>query len=150
MLHSPVQQCNSTIFGYEGDKYSGSKALYLGRPVDPEHDIGIAHRGLPLGSLVVLHVPKRDTFVVAVVIDRGPYGRIDKDGNWYNGASEWKAHVRRNKPYSPGSRWNGCIDITPRAAELLEHDGWEVVQAYPLEGSHLPRSYLLQIWGGNV
>lgn len=134
-LLTPIEQCNSTIFGYKGDEYAGGNALYLRRPVDPEHDIGIAHRTLPLGSMVLLHVPKNNTWTAAVVIDRGPYGRTDAEGNWYNGAIEWK----KGRRFRKGSRWNGCVDLTPKAAKLLKHDGWEKIVVYRIPGVRVDR-----------
>ena len=150
MLMGTPETCNSTQFGYEGDKYAGGRALHLGRPVNPETDVGIAHRTLPLGSQVLLHVPKRGTWTVAVVIDRGPYGRIDANGDWYNGASDWKRCRRKKDCYPKGSRWNGCADLTPRAGTFLSHDGWERIEVYPVKNSFIPRAVLLQRWGGNV
>ena len=149
-LMAPPERCSSTQFGYDGDVYAGGRAKHLGRPVDPQHDIGIAHRTLPLGSLVLLHVPDKETWVVAVVIDRGPYGRIAKDGSWYNGASDWKRCGRNEKCYPKGSRWNGCADLTPRAGRLLKHDGWERIELYPAPGTFISRGVLLGMWGGNV
>jgi hypothetical protein len=141
------QTCNSTIFGTAEDYASGSAgttARYLRRPVDPATDVGIAHRTLPLGTVVLLYQPKARVWAMAVVIDRGPYGRLDKDGAWYNGAAEWRAGRR----YRPGSRWNGCADLTPRLALQLQHDGWERVRLWPLRWLRLARARLLRWWGG--
>ena len=148
LLGSP-EKCSSTEFGYQGDYLAGGKALHLGRPVDPQHDVGIAHRTLPLGSMVVLHIPSRDTWTTAVVIDRGPYGRLDSDGSWYNGASDWKRCGRKRGCYPPDTAWRGCADLTPKTAELLEHDGWEQIHIYPVKGSYVSRGELLNSWGGN-
>ena len=150
-LMSPAPEvCSSSEFGYEGDYLAGGRARHLGRPVDPTHDIGIAHRTLPLGSVVLLNVPKMGTWVFAVVIDRGPYGRIDETGSWYNGAEEWRECGRRSSCYPEGTRWRGCADLTPKTARLLSHDGWERIRIFPVKGSFIPRSVLLQQWGGNV
>ena len=158
------EKCNSTEFGSEGDYYAGGRARHLNRPVNPGTDIGIAHKTLPLGSLVLLHVPKHDTWLVAVVIDRGPYGRTlpkgsecPEDGRllsdgrcWYNGAADWRRCKRNKKCYPPGTRFRGCADLTPRATSLLNHDGWEWIHVYPLKGTFISRAALLQAWGGNV
>jgi hypothetical protein len=143
------QYCNSTIFGTPEDYATGSAgtvARYLRRPVDEVNDIGIAHRTLPLGSLVYITVPKLKTQAIAVVIDRGPYGRRAKDGSWYNGAAEWRA----GRKYSPGSRWNGCADLSPELARILQHDGWEKVKLWPIRWLRVRREVLLKAWGGGT
>lgn len=164
LMSSAPEVCSSSEFGYEGDYLAGGRARHLGRPVDPLHDIGIAHRTLPLGSVVLLNVPKRGTWVFAVVIDRGPYGRTRPKGSecleddrllangrcWYNGAEEWRKCRRQGSCYSEGSRWRGCADLTPKTARLLSHDGWERIRIFPVKGSFIPRNVLLQQWGGNV
>lgn len=152
--HSTV--CNSTIFGMAGDKYAGSTARYLRRPVDPSTDIGVAHRYLRLGSLVQVHLPRTGKTVIAVVIDRGPYGRLQANGSWINGAVQYRNCQAQHpewspldsKCYSKGSRWRGGLDTTPELARLLGHDGWEVVEITPIRFLIIPRRTLLRIWGG--
>lgn len=170
LLGSPVT-CNSTIFGEDGDVLAGKTARYLRRPVDPDRDLIIAHRSLPLGSLVLLHMRASGTWAVGVVGDRGPYGRILAGGDdcpghgrvlpdgscWVNGAIEYRKcrddHPRRKhwkdpRCYSRGSRWNGCVDVAPALAKLLRHDGWERVTVWPIRGLYIDRRTLLRMWGG--
>jgi hypothetical protein len=114
----PYQKCNSTIFGYRGDRWAGGKALYLKRKVDPKKDIGIAHRRLPLGSWVYVKHLRTRKRVRAQVIDRGPYGAM------HNG--KWLIKRRRSDP----GKWRGCADLTPLAAKMIGHDGWDRVAIY--------------------
>lgn len=164
LLLGTPETCYSTEFGYLGDSLGRSRTRHLGRPVDPQHDLGIAHRTLPLGSVVLLHSPSRQTWVFAVVIDRGPYGRVQADGTWVNGADEYRAcQVAGRNPlkkscYSKGSRWRGSADLTPRVVRALRGPDdvqppgkWrEHIDIYPVRGSFVPRQILLQQWGGNV
>lgn len=119
---APDAKCSSTIFGYKGDKWSGGNALYLARPVNSS-DIGIAHRRYPLGSRVLVYLPRTNRHVVATVIDRGPYGAIAPDGTWFV-----KAGKNRYKP----GRFRGCADLTPKLARLLQHKGRERIHIWRL------------------
>jgi len=161
--------CNSTIFGMEGDVLAGHKARLLRRPVDPKTDMGIAHRSLPLGSLVVVEVPAKGTWAFAVVIDRGPYGRIrpvgsecPEDGRllsdgrcWVNGAHAYRKCREAGKNpfdqscYYKGSEWRGGVDTTPALANALKHDGWERVRVRRVKGVMFSRTQLLAMWGGD-
>lgn len=133
----PERHCTSTIFGQKGDKWAGGNALYLGRPVDPARDIGVAHRTIPLGAKVMLLNPMNGLVVSATVIDRGPYGAIVNEEDLINstdpdipkscslrpGGKCWYVKKRRSWP----GRWRGCLDITPMAAKLLGHSGKQVI-----------------------
>lgn len=114
------QKCTASVFGYAGDKYGSSPTLLYRRPVDPL-DVGIAHRKHPIGSWVL--VTHKENTILARVIDRGPYGALDDEGQWYIKYPEGHAEFEdRNGEY------RGCVDLTPRAAMHLEHDGWGKVK----------------------
>lgn len=134
----PPTECVSTIFGTKGDKWAGGGALYLGRPVDPQRDIGIAHRTLPVGSLVVLQNPlKPDKWVVATVVDRGPYGALlapdeePAESQTCRTRRDGKVWCVKKKRERPG-KWRGCVDTTPKAAKLLEHNGFQRIRLWPI------------------
>ena len=113
LLHGRV--CVASVFGYPGDQWAGGKACCIGRRVRPG-DVGIAHRTLPCGTRVALMNPRTWRVIVAEVVDRGPYGARMADGTW-------GLKMARRDP----GRWRGCIDLTPAAAEALDHDGFERV-----------------------
>jgi len=133
----------STIFGYYGDRYgrSPTRCLYDDdgnkRPVDPEHDIGIAHRDLDCGAVVYITNLETGLSIRAVVVDAGPWGAMSK-----NAAGKPIWYVKKNTNARPGrdvcpsrkcpvGRWRGIADLTPKAAELLGHDGWaKIVLTY--------------------
>jgi len=114
MIHVAI--CIATIFGQAGDQHVGGKALALGRRVDPDNDYGIAHRTLPLGSIVTITNPRTGLAVRTEVIDRGPYGAIYR-GNW----------VLKRNAIAKG-KWRGCVDLTPLTAEAIGHNGYEPVK----------------------
>jgi hypothetical protein len=120
LLSKPDETCNATRFGYPGDKWAGGAAVYLKRPV-AGHDVGVAHRSLPLGSRVLVHNLESGRFAVGLVIDRGPYGAIDEDG-------EWALKLKKSDP----GKWRGCLDLTPSLADKLEHDGYGRVRVWAL------------------
>lgn len=131
----------STIFGYYGDRYGRGATRCLRdedgrkRPVDPEHDVGIAHRDLDCGAVVHLTNMETGKSIRAVVIDAGPWGAISKHPE--TGEQFW--YVKRHAQHRPGKdlcparncpvgKWRGIADLTPKAAELLGHDGWARIE----------------------
>lgn len=112
------ESCTASVFGYPGDRHAGGEALCLGREITDE-DVGIAHRSLPCGTEVMLHNPRTGRTVTAKVVDRGPYGAIH--------AGKW---VLKRRERDPGI-WRGCVDLTPRAARRLGHNGLEMVVVVP-------------------
>ena len=116
---TPVQTCNSTIFGYHGDKWAGGNALYLKRPIEDD-DVGIAHRGFPMGAVIAIENLRTGQMAVGMVVDRGPYGALHK-GKW----------VLKRKKKNRG-KWRGCADLTPAMAEAIGHDGFERVRVWRL------------------
>jgi hypothetical protein len=128
-LFARPESCTASVFGYPGDRLAGGDALHLKRPVGPD-DVGIAHRRHRLGSRVLVVNQRTGLAVVATVIDRGPYGKLDDSGQWFNGARE------RDRP----GRYRGCADLTPRAAEWIDHNGLERVRVYLLASPGRSRS----------
>ena len=113
-----IELCLSTQFGHPGDGYGGrTPTIYYGRPVSAE-DMGIAHRTLPIGSTVLVLNVRTGKSAKALVIDRGPYGKLDEKGRWFNGIR----HKKRKGNY------RGCADLTPRLAKTIDHNGKETVQ----------------------
>lgn len=111
---SPVGQkasCKASVFGTPGDRWVGGDAFCLGRRVNAT-DVGVAHRTLKCGTPLLLTNPRTRKRTIAVVVDRGPYGALDEAGTWF---------VRRTS--TEGGQWRGCLDLTPKAAELLGHNG---------------------------
>jgi len=121
-----VEQCQGTVFGYPGDRLAGGRALWLRRRVRPG-DVGIAHRSLELGSSVLVLNERTRRAIVVRVIDRGPYGAT-VDGQWINYAPRYRTQHRLTRKAGRGRiRYRGCVDLTPRAAKLLGHNGRERV-----------------------
>lgn len=117
-LFLSFQICLSTQFGHKGDGYGGRTPTVLyNRPVSSA-DVGIAHRSLPMGARVLVTNLRTGKSVVATVIDRGPWGKVDEKGNWFNGRKQ-----RKRK-----GRYRGCADLTPRLVQLLGHNKKELVK----------------------
>jgi hypothetical protein len=108
-----TEVCSATVFGYPGDKHGGrTPTLLYKRPVAPG-DMGIAHRTWPIGARIKITNLKNKKSARGVVLDRGPYGKIDEDGNWFNS----RRHRDREGTY------RGCADVTPDLAEAIGHRG---------------------------
>jgi hypothetical protein len=139
--YSKVSKGISTIFGYKGDKYGSGKTRCLRnktgrlRPVDPENDIGIAHRYLDCGAVVYLTNRETGKTIRTVVLDAGPYGASTIDPA--TGEKVW--YIKRKPGQLPSKedcpsqlckegRYRGIADLTPEAARLLGHDGWAHVK----------------------
>lgn len=113
-----VNVCWSTQFGHIGDGHGGrSPTVYHQRPVSPT-DVGIAHRTWPMGRTVKVENLRTGKSATARIIDRGPYGKLDSDGNWFNS----RKHRDRE------GEFRGCADLTPKLAEMIGHDGMDKVK----------------------
>lgn len=119
LITQPSHECLATNFGSPGDRHAGGKAVCVGRKVGSD-DIGVAHRSLPCGTKVVVYLGRTKRAALATVIDRGPYGAT-LDGVWF---------VKKTKD-EPG-KWRGCLDMTPRLAKILGHNGLEKVRFTPV------------------
>ncbi len=107
--------CLSTVFGYSGDKHGGRTPTVLtGKPVR-WYDIGIAHRTWPMGSRVKITNIRTNISVFGVVLDRGPYGKKDPKGVWFN-----SRQPKENR--SKFGVFQGCADLTPTLAFLIGHN----------------------------
>lgn len=110
--------CLATQFGHPGDGHGGrTPTILTKKPVTPS-DIGIAHRTWPIGSVVLVANIRTNKSVLAVVIDRGPYGKLDAQGRWFNARKE----------RSREGAYRGCADLTPRLAKLIGHNRKERVR----------------------
>ncbi len=124
-----TEGCISTQFAHKGDALAGGASPYLRkiRPEDPyvrPTDVGVAHRTLPFGTTVEITLPRTEKTTTAIVLDRGPFGRTDKNGDWYNGAAFYRKHKGGK---IPGTGWVGCLDMTPPVVDALGHNGKERV-----------------------
>ena len=116
--------CLSTIFGYPGDGHGGrSPTVLYKRPVSAT-DMGIAHRTWPMGARIRVTNLRTKLSAEGVVLDRGPWGKLDKDGRWFNS--------RRHRGRL--GKFRGCADLTPAIAKAIGHDGLDRVRIDLLRG----------------
>ena len=110
--------CMSTIFGQPGDGYGGRTPTVLyKRPVSVT-DMGVAHRTWPMGASIRITNLRTKKSAYGVVLDRGPYGKVDADGKWFNSRRE------RNRI----GEYRGCADLTPALAKAIGHNGRDRVR----------------------
>ena len=135
-----LEICTASTFGQRGDRLAGGVAPYLGRRVRPS-DEGIAHRTWPLGSWVRVCVPRTGRCETVKVIDRGPFGAVNKRGKWRNAARDYRRWYRSEADIPRWAwtdrrgvewHWRGCADLTPRLRRKLKHNGFEQVVLWRL------------------
>lgn len=80
--------------------------------------MGIAHRTWPIGGKVLITNLRTGKQARGLVIDRGPYGKLDSRGRWFNSRRERKRQ----------GKFRGCADLTPALAKAIQHNGLEMVQ----------------------
>jgi hypothetical protein len=83
--------------------------------------MGVAHRTLPLGSTVLVQNLETGKATIARVIDRGPYGAIHE--------GEWALKLNKEAP----GKWRACLDLTPRAARAIDHNGFARVRFWRIK-----------------
>ena len=136
-LSHPPEIGLASRYGYPGDRYENFKQPYacygsLTKKWGKERykealKTGVAHRTLPCGTKILICKQKKakllpsDKYISgpctpAIVVDRGPYGALDRRGRWH----------RRKRLY-PGERWRGIIDLLPPVAQKLGVWGLEKV-----------------------
>lgn len=121
----------STIFGSKGDKWAGGTLACSPRKIVGDQHV-CAHRTLPCGTLLALENPRNGKRSWCLVMDRGPYGALDENGEWFV----------KTDPDEPG-KYRGVLDISPASAKLMEHNGFQKIRAYRINMGDRARKALL-------
>lgn len=108
-----VETCRVGIYGTPGDPHHRGKTAW--KHVHPSTVIGVAHRSLPFGTRLKVCSPRTLKCAWLQVIDRGPYGKLDHQGRWFN------ARIERARQ----GTWRSCLDFTPKAARTIGITGME-------------------------
>lgn len=126
-----IQTGNASRYGYEGDIYDrvGSFACrrtllarYGERGWQRMRSQGLAHRTLPCGARLGVCNVRTNQCTVAYVVDRGPWGVLDRKGEW---------HVRTGR-LLPGEHYRGELDLLPGTYSAINVVGIERVAFWPL------------------
>ena len=94
----------------------------------------MAHRWLPCDTEVTITNRRTGLTTTAPVIDHGPYGAILPKGAKCPPQAKGRCVERENgrlwyvklRNSWPGE-YQGCLDITRRVAEEIDHDGFDMV-----------------------
>jgi len=106
-IHTPpVQQSGWSTYYDLSDASMNGDIMANGKEFDPSA-MSIAHRSIPLGTMVLIEHAHTGNRVWAEVTDRGPYGAIH-DGRW----------VLKLNRSDPG-RWRGVADLSYGVAKAL-------------------------------
>lgn len=126
-----IQTGNASRYGYEGDIYDrvGSFACrrtllarYGEKGWQRMRGTGLAHRTLPCGTRLGVCNVRTGQCTVAYVVDRGPWGVLDRKGEW---------HVRTGK-LRPGEYYRGHLDLLPGTYTAINVVGIEKVAFWPM------------------
>lgn len=121
-----TQAGNASRYGYAGDAFDsvGSFACEqrlvarYGRGLWTKmRNAGVAHRTLPCGTQLGVCLPRTKVCTGAYVVDRGPWGALDRRGQWH----------ARPKRLLPGEHYRGALDLLPRVYTALGLTGIEKV-----------------------
>lgn len=132
-----VRAGNASRYGYPGDTYDqvgsfacrdGLRAQYGERAWQQMRAQGVAHRTLACGTRIVVCNPRTNLCTKATVVDRGPFGALDRKGEW---------HVR-TKPLRAGEHYRGELDLLPGVYTAIALTGIEEVAYWVLPGQVSP------------
>ena len=97
-----------------------------GQWVDPNQPY-CASRTIPCGTWVYIENLSSGGHAWCKVLDRGPYGKIDKNGNWFNAAKDRKQAKEEGKPLRVG-QYRSIIDMSPLVSLSLGSKGMSTVR----------------------
>jgi hypothetical protein len=126
-----LQAGNASRYGYVGDVWNqagtyacrGSlQALYGERRWRTMRDHGVAHRTLACGTPLTICNLRTGRCTAAYVVDRGPYGALDRRGVWH----------ARVPPLRPGEHYRGELDLLPGVYSAISLVGIERVMFWQL------------------
>lgn len=123
----------ASLYDFKGDKYSGQHVYACERRLKLKVSVGVwkdmldkgvAHRRLPCGTKLKIctesSIMKKSPICTTVyVIDRGPYGALNKKNEWF---------VRAK--LNSGERWRGIMDLRPPVAKRLAFNGLERIRVF--------------------
>jgi hypothetical protein len=125
-----VQAGNASRYGYAGDNFDRVGTFACQRRLATQYgvqkwkkmrDAGVAHRTLPCGTPIGLCLSRTGNCTTAYVVDRGPWGAINRQGEWHA-----RARLKRGEPY------RGELDLLPGVYSALNLVGIEKVLYWPL------------------
>mgnify|MGYP003647384851 CR=1 FL=1 len=101
---------NNGILGCTGEKWKNPDQPFC------------ASRTIPCGTWVhVENVKTKDT-TWCKVMDRGPYGKYDADGKWFNAATDRKAAKKEGRERRAGT-YRAKLDMSRSVAKKLKSKG---------------------------
>jgi len=80
-----------------------------GEQFDPHNSYTCAHRNLPFNTVVLIENRSNGRRVWCRINDRGPYGRIDENGEW---------GIEVSSSYD--IQWRGILDMSIATADALQ------------------------------
>jgi hypothetical protein len=120
---------NASRYGYAGDAFDNGAfackgtllARYGQRRWQTMRDHGVANRTLACGTPLAICNPRTNQCTAAYVVDRGPYGAVNRKGEW---------HARTK--LKPGEHYRGALDLLPGVYTAIALTGIEPVLYSPI------------------
>lgn len=130
-LVAGIKSGNASRYGFEGDIYDDVgkfacrrtlESRFGGRGFEKMRKHGVAHRTLPCGTRLGVCHPRTGLCTLAYVVDRGPWGAINKKGEWHS----------RTSRLLPGEHYRGDLDLLPGTYSAIGLVGIESVLYWQL------------------
>lgn len=135
-----IKAGNASRYGYEGDAFDRVGSFACRRSLQARHgergwqkmrDHGVAHRTLPCGTRLGICNLRTSQCTTAFVVDRGPWGVLDRKGEWH----------MRTTPLRAGEHYRGELDLLPGTYTAIALAGIEKVTYWPLGGAEPARAH---------
>jgi rare lipoprotein A (peptidoglycan hydrolase) len=131
MAREPIDEGRASYYG-QTERWRGLPTA-SGEAFDPDV-FAAAHRTLPFGTKLLVENMANGKTVLVKVNDRGPFGMVDENGEWWAGRRYkdglWRvrnrAYERKTLTEQPGP-YRAVIDLTPAAARKISHRTDDVV-----------------------
>ena len=135
-----IKAGNASRYGYEGDTFDKVGSFACRRTLSSRHgergwqkmrDHGVAHRTLACGTRLGVCNLRTSQCTTAFVVDRGPWGALDRKGEWH----------MRTTPLRAGEHYRGELDLLPGTYSAIALAGIEKVAYWPMTDVEPQRSH---------
>ena len=117
LIQPPHEQGLAGRYGYPGDRWGQPGSYACQKTIIKNHGTaawkdmlssGVAHRDIPCGTPLIVCAAHTERCARVYVVDRGPFGALDKNGKW---------HVR--KKLKEGESYRGILDMLPKPSRSI-------------------------------
>lgn len=127
---------------YPHEELNNGKFACGGDWIDPEWQVCATRTptreswGIPCGAWVQIENVRTKDTAWCKVMDRGPYGKHDADGVWFNAALDRKQAAKEGRKRREG-KYRGIIDMSKSVSDQLNSNGLVRVRVKWWKRNHL-------------